>query len=45
MTILRFRLLLPVGSALAFATAAFAVASRGYDPLRGVLGRAPRDET
>jgi ABC-2 type transport system permease protein len=34
-----------IGAVLAFATIAFAVAARGYDPQRGVLGRAPRDET
>ncbi len=34
-----------IGAVLAFAAIAFAVAVRGYDPQRGVLGRAPRDET
>jgi ABC-2 type transport system permease protein len=34
-----------IGAVLAFATIAFAVAARGYDPQRGVLGRAPRDES
>ena len=34
-----------IGAVLAFAVIAFAVAARGYDPQRGALGRAPRDET
>lgn len=33
-----------IGAVIAFFIVAFFVAVRGYDPQRGVLGRAPRDE-